>query len=123
MASGYDPNDGEKHDDGPRMGSTRTSTHRPEYADDVPDAGPLQLAQEDSLAEVERLHMMLAKLHARLAPVLLPDRGQPDSEVASNTVKESKPVTSYLRTREEGIRLGVVRAQMVVDRLIELLDV
>lgn len=112
MASGYDRNDGEKYD-GPR----------PETGDDVPDAGPLQLAQEDSLAEVERLHMMLAKLHARLAPVLIPERGQADSEVASNTVKESKPVTSYLRTREEGIRLGVVRAQMVVDRLIELLDV
>lgn len=122
MASGYD--EGEKYDDGPRMGSTRTSTHRPETGDDVPDAGPLQLAQEDSLAAIEGLHMLLAKLHARLAPVLLPERGQNDgSEVASNTVKESKPKTSYLRTREEGIKLGVVRAQMEVDRLIELLDV
>ena len=113
MASGYDRNDGEKYD-GPR----------PETGDDVPDAGPLQLAQEDSLAAIEGLHMLLAKLHARLAPVLLPERGQNDgSEVASNTVKEAKPKTSYLRTREEGIKLGVVRAQMEVDRLIELLDV
>lgn len=121
---GYDRNDGEKYDDGPQLGSTRPSTIRSEYGDDVPDAGPLQLAQEDSLAEIERLHMLIAKLRARLAPVLLPACGMSDdSEMASNTVKEAKPATSYLRTREEGIRLGVVRAQMEVDRLIELLDV
>lgn len=117
MASGYD--EGEKYDGGPQL-----SARRADYVDDVPDAGPLQLAQEDSLAAIEGLHMLLAKLRARLAPVLLPERGQNDgSEVASNTVKESKPSTSYLRTREEGIKLGVVRAQMEVDRLIELLDV
>lgn len=119
MASGYDRNDGEKYDEGEKGISRHTG-----YGDDMQDAGPLQLAQEDSLAAIEGLHMLIAKLRARLAPVLLPERGMAsDGDMASNTVKEAKPTTSYLRTREEGIKLGVVRAQQEVDRLIELLDV